>query len=696
MKSRSQAVLLASNVLFALGCSSIAATPLTPAPPSPEAGQLVLPDAGRHDTGASERDAAPSSTTIDPFSEVAGSAAEHEPFLAVTPGGRIGVSFLAATNTGSTYYTVGYRISNNAGETWGPATLFPVPTGANIQANASVAAGDDGTLYMSWAAEGKTVSGVRSAEQVFVAVSPPGSTSFGTPVLVSDPTFAVSVYDQPRVMVTHAGVVNVGYLAASPDGLTSWIVNARSIDGGETWARAFAAGPGSPGSGRNEARFCRPPGKGRIFMFYQDTDVATYSGDIAAALRYSDDDGATWSRPIAVTSSSDELVLDDSANQGCITSGTDLWLYYGLSDEANLGQSGDTSTVEPTMNRVRLAHSGDNGMTIDARSDVMDTRAGIRAMYPVLAWEGGKTLDLAYYSGNFDGDPSSELRRSRSTDGMTFAPTVFVASPLTLETSREVPQWVGDYCGAGFYDGNLFRVNTDNSTTTPHVAFHRMSAVLPVGAGEPDASVSPDASYDAGFGVACYADTKFAPVAWAPPSPFGQGACTPAQTSSYLSCLTTSGDCTAFRGDAANAGCVACLETEETATAHGPVVVQTASGQVAIAELNYGGCQAHFDGHPGSGSCGNQANDSTDCVNFECGSCSDFDDPSEGGPTYNCYYTAIETGACTAFRETTDCAYEVNDGGPAVPCTNPTAFIPLWCGGGDAAIPDGGPVGDGG
>ena len=682
MKSRSQTLLLASNLpfaLFAFGCSSNAAAPATP---PPDGGRLVLPDASHRDTATSEPDGATASITIDPFSAVTGSSAEHEPFLAVTPGGRIGVSFLAATNTGSTYYTVGYRISNDAGETWGPATLFPVPTGDNIQANASVAAGDDGTLYMSWAAEGKTVSGVRSAEQVYVAVSPPGTTTFGTPVVVSDPTFAVSVYDQPRVMVTHAGVLNVGYLAASPDGLTSWIVNARSTDGGKTWARAFAAGPGSSGSGRNEARFCRPPGTGRIFMFYQDTDVATYSGDIAAALLSSDDDGATWSSPIAVTSSSDELILDDSANQGCITSGTDLWLYYGLSDEANLGQSGDTSTVEPTMNRIRLAHSSDNGMTIDIRSDVMDTRAGIRAMYPVLAWEGEKTLDLAYYSGNFDLDPNAELRRSRSTDGMTFAPSAFVASPLTLETSREVPQWVGDYCGAGFYDGTLFLVNTDNSTATPHVAFHRMPAPLPAGAGEPDASVSPDASYDAGFGVACYIDTKFTPVTWAPPSAFGQSACTAAQTSSYLSCLTTTGNCTAFRSDTTNAGCVACLETEESASAHGPVVVQAASGQIAIAELNYGGCQAHFDGHGAAGSCGNQANNSTDCVNFECGSCSDFDDPSEGGPTYNCYYTAIESGVCTAFRETTDCAYEVDDGGTAAPCTNPEVFIPLWCGGG--------------
>src|SRR5271165_6598651 len=107
------------------------------------------------------------------------------------------------------------------------------------------------------------------------------------------------------------------------------MIMARSTDG-KTWKRSVAAGPGSYGSFRNEARFCRPAGAGRIFMAYIDTDVATYFNSYAMAVRSSDDDGATWSLPIEVSLPEDELTLDAGANLGCVTNGNDVWFYYGL------------------------------------------------------------------------------------------------------------------------------------------------------------------------------------------------------------------------------------------------------------------------------------------------------------------------------------------------------------------------------
>ena len=230
---------------------------------------------------------------------------------------------------------MGYRISNDRGATWGPATLFPLAADTNTQANASIAAGDDGTLYMSWGAEDHTESG-RTHQGVYVATSSPGTTTFGAPVLVTDPEAPVAVYDQPRVMVTHAGVVNVAYNETSADGITSWIQQARSVDG-KSWSLSYAVGSGSYGLFRNFARFCRPAGEGRIFLLYLDTDVAIYESDFAIALRYSDDDGASWSAPLDVTSEADELLLDPTAAIGCVAHGNDVWMEYGLTPLGALG-----------------------------------------------------------------------------------------------------------------------------------------------------------------------------------------------------------------------------------------------------------------------------------------------------------------------------------------------------------------------
>jgi hypothetical protein len=672
MKNSTLPALLAST-LFTFGCGGSGNATAGDAGPHSDAPT----DAGSHADREASQESGTSVLATDPLSTVSGSSHEHEPFIAVSPGGRVGVSFLSYLS-GNAGITVGYRISNDRGDTWGPATLFPIPSGDNTQANASIAAGDDGTLYMSWAAETHTATG-RSNQHVFVAKSAPGSTSFDAPVIVSDPAVAVSVYDQPRVMVTHAGVVNVGYLAASPDGVTSWLVNARSTDG-KTWKRSFAAGPGSEDSFRNEARFCRPSGEGRIFLVYLDSDVAYYQGDLGLGLRYSDDDGATWSAPVVVSTESDELIIDASANLGCVTSGTDVWIDYGLTPIGNLGGSvgGGSPDLEHTMTRVRLAHSSDAGKTIDTHADVLDAQAAPRAMYPVLTGEGQKTLDLSYYGGTFDGDPKAVLMRTRATDGKTFLPPTRVHSPLTLETNRADPRWIGDYVGAAFQGGDLFLVFTDNATATPHVGFYRSTPELPSGAGLPDASTPPSDGGDAGV---CYPGTKFTPVQWAPPSAFGQGVCSATQLTAYLAC-TEAGDCTAFRADGSNSACLGCLETDESAATHGPFITQAGDAGVSLVEVNYGGCQAHYDGKTAAGSCGEQYNDFNDCVDFECQGCSDFSSPSQGGPTYDCYYTAIDDGVCSTHRETTECGYETFEGGVAVSCTDPTAFLPLWCGGG--------------
>jgi hypothetical protein len=628
-------------------------------------------DAGSDDAGAAVLDE-------DPISVVVGSAHEHEPSVAVSPHGRVAVSFLSYVGSGGIAYTVGYWISNDAGATWGPGTLFPVPPGDNIQANSSVAADDQDNLYVAWASEGKTATGVRTGLHVWVAKAAPGETQFGAPVEVTDPNESVLVYDLPRIAVTASGAVNITYLKVSADGTTEWLVDARSTDF-KSWSRSVVAGPGSPQSYRNWGRICRPPGAGRIYYSYLDSDVATYEGDTGVALRWSDDDGATWSAPVAVQTKDDEL-LEAGWATDCVTDGHDVWVLTTLSPDAPFeGAAAGSPALVCSLTSLRLAHSGDQGQTFDSTVDVADPRAGHRFMYPVLVTEGGGVLDLAYYAGAADDDKTATLRRTRSTDGKTFAPSVLVHQPLTLETSRTVPQWIGDYVGRAYAGGNLYVVYVDNAGAKPHIAFYRTPVGLPAGAQEPDAGSSVDAGPGEAGTQGCNPQQPFTPRPWAPPTAFGQGACSVAQTQAYLAC-TSAGSCAAFRADTTNAACLACIETDVGASAHGPFVTQTQNATVSVIETNFGGCQAHYDGQTAAGCCGNQVNDDTDCYYAACGACSDFSNPAQFGPTYDCYYTSMDEGVCSSHRVTNACYFEQLDGGPASACTDPNLFLPLWCG----------------
>jgi len=177
----------------------------------------------------------------------------------------------------------------------------------------------------------------------------------------------------------------------------------------------------------------------------------------------------------------------------------------------------------------------------------------------------------------------------------------------------------------------------------------------------------------------CYAGTAFTPLPWAAPTAFGQGMCTTEQISAYESCFQ-SNDCSAFRADPSNSGCLGCIETDESSFELGPIVT---SGGVAV-EVNFGGCQAHFDNETTESGCGNLENEFTTCAEQECGTCSDFGNPTSGGPSAQCEGSAftVDGGACTPYNDsmTLVCNSELADGGVAGTCDNFFTFLPLWCG----------------
>jgi hypothetical protein len=173
----------------------------------------------------------------------------------------------------------------------------------------------------------------------------------------------------------------------------------------------------------------------------------------------------------------------------------------------------------------------------------------------------------------------------------------------------------------------------------------------------------------------CYAATPFTPFPWAPPSAFPDPACTSAQIAGYLACFP---NCSTFRSDPNNAACMSCIETDVGAAAHGPVIT---SGGVPV-EVNFGGCQAHQDGNPSAGSCGNEDNNANDCANAECSACADFASPQPGGATAQCEALAFGTsGSCSADQVPASCTSELRDGGTAASCGSLGMFLGSWCGG---------------
>jgi len=192
-----------------------------------------------------------------------------------------------------------------------------------------------------------------------------------------------------------------------------------------------------------------------------------------------------------------------------------------------------------------------------------------------------------------------------------------------------------------------------------------------------DSTVGSDASGAEAGPSGCYQNTPFTPYTWQQPTPLHQNACSPTQLSAYVTCITSpTADCSAFRGDPANAGCDACIETDIGATAFGPVVTY---GGIPV-EANWGGCAASFDGNVGATGCGFEINSLNSCIVSECGACPDLGQmPSP--MTDQCVATAEGTGGQCAQYDIPSCISELNDGGVAAMC--PADFgglLSLWCG----------------
>jgi hypothetical protein len=212
-------------------------------------------------------------------------------------------------------------------------------------------------------------------------------------------------------------------------------------------------------------------------------------------------------------------------------------------------------------------------------------------------------------------------------------------------------------------DGNVDEkpaIDTDH----PEVMTMTGDAVAP-GMDAPPTDGSPG---EATTPPSCFAGAAFpSPPPWRPPTPLHQGACSSAELSEYQACWTAS-SCSS-----GNPACDACLQTDVSSAAYGPVITGTLYFDVNDVFVNWGGCQANIDGDKVAGSCGNQTNDWQTCADLEC--------PQSCGVDSNSCVDYAGTHQCASDTESVDCSDEWTPADSGVPlCANFDTLTNLWCG----------------
>lgn len=245
--------------------------------------------------------------------------------------------------------------------------------------------------------------------------------------------------------------------------------------------------------------------------------------------------------------------------------------------------------------------------------------------------------------------------------------------------------------------GTLAAAGCSSSSNNPSTAtdagadtgiIHKGGDSGPVG---DDSGGGDDSSTDAAGGMCPV--TGYKPLAWAPPSAWGQAVCTQQQIGNFITnCIqgTTMANvnaCNMMLQDQTAMSCLNCLLSDLSGdtdagppSSLGPVLVMQdpANPMYIVLVPNFGGCQAHLDGMTGKGSCGNSEQDANACIDLDCGtSCS-------SQSAFNTCAMQVAAGECSTYLNASkSCNAELADGGVAALCNDATAFIAPWCGGAD-------------
>ena len=277
---------------------------------------------------------------------------------------------------------------------------------------------------------------------------------------VSEPNNTTAIFDHPKIFVTSAGTVVVGYAAyATPTSPGSQGIVARSTDG-TSWSRTVAID--QPESA-NLLWFCEGAANVYLTFFGANTTEAF------AGLRTSTDDGVTWSASSVHASLDTDMM--GQADVGCVAAGNDVWVLYATSAMRSV----DATTLD-VLDGLFVAHSGNAGASFDASPvQALDTAAGSVALLPLLTREASGTLDVTYISGNAVGDPKANVRFNR-IDGTTVSPGEYIDGPLLFDKSRISYTWLGDYFGAVVHDDVLYTAYPRNDTGVTRIDLAELPA----------------------------------------------------------------------------------------------------------------------------------------------------------------------------------------------------------------------------
>lgn len=152
--------------------------------------------------------------------------------------------------------------------------------------------------------------------------------------------------------------------------------------------------------------------------------------------------------------------------------------------------------------------------------------------------------------------------------------------------------------------------------------------------------------------------SMFKPATLTPPNGKHQNKCTPTQLADYKACVN--GDmakCAQFQKGMPGESCVNCIETDKTAMAWGPLVVDGMN-----ASINVEGCLVLALNDAGPSSCGQLLHDSYGCQDLACADVCAGDDMG----FQKCVDTSLKTN-CKSYGDKFDMACGAKIDGDAAP-----------------------------
>lgn len=379
---------------------------------------------------------------------------ESEDEIAVAPDGTIAILWSAFTQT-PPYVAMRYAFSTNDGKSFGAPADVITPNGL-YPGDPAITVDAQGNFWASYL--GISYSGQKVAySRVYVAEAPKGTLKFGPPVEISPPSNTTDLIDHPKIHVTGAGTLLVGWAdLAGPSFQTATGVVARSTNG-TTWTRTTIVDQ-SEAVFANFFWFCESSA-GVHTVFLEASSAAFFTG-----LRTSTDDGISFG-----TGNSTQVSLDGDQVAGldpmCEGNGSDVWVMYMTTQSPSV----DETTLDGA-DHVWIAHSSNGGQTFPQRTESLDAKSSKLATIPLLVRDEVGMLDVAYVGGNFDQDSNGGIWLTRSG-----GPGKKVDGPMLFDLSRTSQTWVGDYFGGVARAGALYLAYPRNETGLDHIYFAKVA-----------------------------------------------------------------------------------------------------------------------------------------------------------------------------------------------------------------------------